>query len=131
MHLGTRCGDLAVADLALEAVALFFLGMGVVALVRPDAILAFFGIRSLPVDARNEVRAVYGGFGVAVAGLLVMALRDEALRAGVVMAVAIALLGMASGRIVSAAIDRRIGRWPAVFFCVELGLAGLCGVGRM
>ena len=117
------------AEHAIEAVALFFLGMGLVALVRPESVLAFFGIQSLTLDARNEVRAVYGGFGVAIAGLLVVASRDEALRAGIVVAVAIALVGMATGRVVSAVVDRKVGTWPAVFFCVELGLAGLCRVG--
>lgn len=116
-------------DLAIEAVALFFLGMGVVALLRPAAVLAFFGIGTLPVDARNEVRAVYGGFGVAIAAVLVMALRDDALRDGVLVAVAVALVGMAAGRVVSALVDRRVGQWPAVFFGVELGLAALCRLG--
>lgn len=118
------------ADLAIEGVALFFLGMGVVALVRPEAVLAFFGLSTLPVDARNEVRAVYGGFGVAIAGLLVLALRDDALRNGIVVTVAVALAGMAAGRLASAVIDRAFGRWPAVFLLVEIGLAGLCWMGR-
>ncbi|HKY89528.1 MAG TPA: DUF4345 domain-containing protein [Nevskiaceae bacterium] len=119
------------ADHAIQAVAVFFLGMGLVALVRPESILSFFGIPALTLDARNEVRAVYGGFGVAIAGLLVMALRDDGLRAGVLVAVAVALLGMAAGRVVSAIVDRKVGGWPAVFFCVEVGLAGLCGLGRV
>jgi hypothetical protein len=31
--------------------------------------------------------------------------------------------------VVSAVADRKVGNWPAVFFCVELGLAGLCRAG--
>ena len=44
--------------------------MGVYALVVPAAILAPFGVPVESPDGRAEVRAVYGGFGIAVAALL-------------------------------------------------------------
>ena len=55
-------------------VAAFFVAMGVLALVAPERILATFGTTGLTVEGRNEVRAVYGGFGVAVGVLLVAAM---------------------------------------------------------
>lgn len=114
-------------DLVLLVAALFAL-MGVAALVRPESILAYFGITTLTRDGRNEVRAVYGGFGVAVAGLLCVARFNEAIRTGAVLAVAVALLGMAVGRLISALLDGAPGRYPWVFLGVELaGAAVLLG----
>jgi len=43
----------------------FFLGMGVCALVRPQFVVSFVKLVPETADARNEVRAVYGGFVVA------------------------------------------------------------------
>jgi hypothetical protein len=51
-------------------VALFFLGMGALAIVRPGRIVAIFGGRADTAPSRNEVRAVYGGFGMAVGGIV-------------------------------------------------------------
>ncbi|WP_442942185.1 hypothetical protein [Nonomuraea sp. NBC_00507] len=44
-------------------VAVFFAGMGVYGLVAPGTLVAPFGIRVPSAGGRNEVRAVYGGFG--------------------------------------------------------------------
>jgi hypothetical protein len=43
---------------------------------------------------------------------------------GVLLAVAVALLGMAAGRVVSFSFERA-GRWPWVFLVMETALAGL------
>ncbi len=110
-------------------VAAFFAAMGGFALLWPERVVAFFGTASLSVDGRNEVRAVYGGFGLAVAGLLALALREPAWGAGAVLAVAVALLGMAGGRIVSRVADGSAGTWPWVFLGVEVALAGLLVLG--
>ena len=104
------------------AVALFFASMGVVALVRPARVLGYFGVRELGADGRNEVRAVYGGFGLAVALTLAAALELPALRPGVLATVALAVFGMAAGRVVSWALDGRGGGYPALFFGVEIAL---------
>jgi Domain of unknown function (DUF4345) len=114
-------------DLVLLVAALFAL-MGVVALARPENILAYFGIATLTCDGRNEVRAVYGGFGLAIAGLLCAARFSETIRSGAVLAVAVALLGMAAGRLISALLDGMPGRYPRLFLGVELaGAAMLLG----
>ena len=75
----------------------FFLGMGVCALVRPQFVVSFVKLVPETADARNEVRAVYGGFGIAIAVLLAGVAQDVGLRSGVLLAVAVALLGMAAG----------------------------------
>lgn len=99
--------------------ALFFAGMGLVALARPAMIWAPFGVTPSTPAARNEVRAVYGGFGVAIAALLVAALgADGDVRDGILLAVATALGGMALGRVVGFAVERPDGWFPAPFFLV-------------
>ncbi|MGW7364075.1 DUF4345 family protein [Streptomyces sp. NPDC054841] len=54
----------------IGAVALFFLGMGLLGLITPAALIRPFGIELTVPEARTEVRAVYGGFGVATGVLL-------------------------------------------------------------
>ncbi len=56
--------------------------------------------------ARAEVRAVYGGFGLAIASMLAVALATPDLRTGILTTVAAALAGMAFGRLVSALVGR-------------------------
>ena len=53
---------------------------------------------------------MYGGFGEMIAMALLIALQLPALRAGVLVAVAAALGGMAVGRVVSAVIGRVIDK---------------------
>lgn len=105
-------------------VAAFFLAMGCYALVAPAGVLAVFGVEVQSVDGRNEVRAVYGGFGVAVAAVLLLALRTPRLAPGIFVCLATAVAGMAFGRILSAAVDESPGFFPWFFCVVELLLAG-------
>ncbi len=112
--------------LAVAVVAIFFAGMGALALLAPEHILRTFGTTALTADGRNEVRAVYGGFGVAVAVLLVLAARSDSIRPGVFLAIAVALLGMAGGRVIAALVERPARFYPCWFYCVvEVALAGL------
>ncbi|MGP8301186.1 DUF4345 domain-containing protein [Streptomyces inhibens] len=99
--------------------ALFLLGMGLYGLAAPARLVRPFGIRLDGATARTEVRAVYGGFGVAMAALLGWAAADpaDALRRGAVLAVAVALLGMAGGRL-AARLAEPPGPWyPSWFYC--------------
>lgn len=90
--------------------AAFFAGMALVALARPDRIVDRFGTDVTTPDGRNEVRSVYGGFGLAVAGLLIWALVDGgSAQRWIPLTVAGATLGMAAGRLVSMALDRTRG----------------------
>jgi uncharacterized membrane protein YeaQ/YmgE (transglycosylase-associated protein family) len=107
--------------------AVFFTGMGIFALARPAALIRPFGITLPNPESRAEVRAVYGGFGLAIAGMLALALAGHPARDGILMTVAAALGGMAFGRLVSVVIDRPKAFYPNWFyFLVELvGAAGL------
>ena len=108
-------------------VAVFFALMGLYGLARPEQLVAPFGMAADRVDARSEVRAVYGGFGIAVAAVLGLAAADIGdIRFGACIAVGAALAGMAFGRLVSAVIERPRTFYPVWFyFLVEFVLAGL------
>ena len=113
--------------IAIAAVAVFFLGMGVYALAVPAALLHPFGIRVDSPESRSEVRAVYGGFGLAVAAVLTVAAIDVGgIRPGAAVTAGAALAGMALGRVVSRLLDRGTAFYPIWFyFCVEIVGAGL------
>jgi hypothetical protein len=117
------------ADAAVYLVAAFFVALGLAALARPEQVPAGFGGTAPTPEARNEIRAVYGGFGLAVAAVLVWAAADasDAVREGVLVAVAVALAGMAGGRVVGAIAERPRGVYPIWFwFSVEvIGAAAL------
>ncbi len=109
----------------IAATGLFFLGMGLYALVRPAALIRPFGITLPSPVSRAEVRAVYGGFGLAIAGVLALAATGHPARDGILITVAAALAGMAFGRVVSGAIDRPKAFYPNWFYCgVEIVAAG-------
>lgn len=112
------------AIVLVAAVAVFFLGMGFYGLVAPAALIRPFGVALDRPESRSEVRAVYGGFGVATAGVLGYAMLHPELRSGVLLAVAVALVGMAAGRLLSALAGERTAFYPNWFyFLVELILA--------
>jgi len=106
-------------------VALFFVGMALVAFLIPDTVVALFGIAELPLDGRNEVRAVYGGFGLVIAALLAVAPYWPRFGPGIVLTVAVALFGMAFGRLVSRAIAGGAGFYPWLFLVIEVVLGGV------
>ncbi|HYG27561.1 MAG TPA: DUF4345 family protein [Caulobacteraceae bacterium] len=108
----------------LAVVAALFALMGIGAFVRPRTFVAPFGLAAETNDARNEIQAVYGGFGLAVAATLLAASSYPSYRDGVIVAVAASLAGMAGGRVV-AALRERPGRMPVIFFFVEAALAAL------
>jgi Domain of unknown function (DUF4345) len=113
-------------DALVLLIAAGFAAMGLAAIARPRDVLAQFGVSVDTVEGRNEVRAVYGGFGLAVAAILaVAALGDPDSADGIVTAIAIALFGMAGGRLVSAAVERPRSAYPVwVYFLIEV-LGGL------
>lgn len=107
-------------------VAVLFAGMGLAALVSPASIWAPFGVEPSTPAARSEVRAVYGGFGLAIAALLIAADRaGDDFREGALVTVAVALGGMALGRLVSLAVEPAgIRGYPGLFLLIELALGG-------
>jgi hypothetical protein len=105
-------------------VAAFFFAMGLYALAVPARVLAIFGVDVATPEGRTEVRAVYGGFGVAIGSILLVTLVADGIRDGVLVAVAVALFGMACGRLLSFAMAERTPMWPTwMFFGIELALA--------
>lgn len=101
----------------IAVIGVFFAGMGCYALAVPDAIIRPFGITLGSAAARSEVRAVYGGFGLAIAGVLGYAVvADGAVRTGILITVGAALAGMAFGRVVSAVLDERTAFYPNWFY---------------
>jgi hypothetical protein len=110
---------------AVYGVAIFFFAMGVYALAWPEGIVRPFGTPALTTDGRSEVRAVYGGFGVAIAAVLVLGLRSPEIARGIFLTVAMALGGMAVGRVVSRGLDGEAGPYPRLFLGVEVLLAAI------
>jgi hypothetical protein len=116
-----------VADAAIWVIAASFAGMGLYALVTPARVPALFGVEVRTPEGRNEVRAVYGGFGLAIAALLgVAAAGHGGVREGILVTVGFALAGMAAGRVVGGVADRRVGLWPVwTFFAIEVACAAV------
>jgi hypothetical protein len=103
----------------------FFLGMGMYALAAPAMLVRPFGITLEQPTSRSEVRAVYGGFGLAIAGVLAYAAVDPGPhRSGILLAVGMALAGMAFGRLVSAVVDGRTAFYPNWFYFGVEAVAG-------
>ena len=108
----------------IAVIGVFFAGMGCYALAAPDAIIRPFGITLGSAAARSEVRAVYGGFGLAIAAVLgYAAVADGGVRTGILIAVGAALAGMAFGRIVAAVLDERTAFYPNWFYCLVEAVA--------
>ena len=102
----------------IAVIGVFFAGMGVYALAAPAALIRPFGITLGESAARSEVRAVYGGFGLAIAGVLAYAAVEADARTGILLTVGAALAGMAFGRVVSAVVDARTAFYPNWFYCL-------------
>lgn len=102
-------------------VGLLLMLMGLLAIVRPFSIVRFFGVDAKTKDFRNEIRAVYGGFGIATGFLLIIADNHalNSFRQGIYIAYSVALFGMAFGRIISTLIERP-GKWPVIFMSIEI-----------
>jgi hypothetical protein len=88
-------------------------------------VLQRFGTPSLTRDGRNEVRAVYGGFGVAAAALAAFTLSGAPEAPGILIALGVAMLGMAAGRLVSLVPDGVPGFQPWLYLAVEVTLGGV------
>jgi Domain of unknown function (DUF4345) len=77
-----------VAVAVIGVIAVFFLGMGGYALAAPAELVRPFGITLGKSSSRSEVRAIYGGFGLAIAGVLAYAaIADGDLRTGILITV--------------------------------------------
>jgi hypothetical protein len=110
-----------IGSIGVALAALFYAAIGLAALLRPQTLLAHFDLPAETRNARNEIRGIYGGLPLAIAGLLLFALlADTVFRPGILAALAVVSLGMPAGRLVSALADGGIGRVPALFAGLEL-----------
>ena len=100
--------------------AAFFFAMGAVGLLRPQRVPAVFGMHEITADFRNEVRAIYGGFGIFIGGILLYAQFISNAPAGMILTVGLSLFAMAFGRLVSVLIEKNMGFWPRVFMLIEV-----------
>lgn len=114
-------------DPGVAFVALFNAAMGVLALAAPAWLMGLFRVEVRYPEGRNEISAVYGGFGLAVAAALTWAgMTPGPFADGVQAMSAAGLIGMAGGRVINFVRDRSIQLWPSlVFVLVELALAWL------
>jgi hypothetical protein len=86
-----------VAVAVIAVIGVFFAGMGIYALAAPAAIIRPFGITLGEAASRSEVRAVYGGFGLAIASVLVFAIVEQGdIRTGILITSASRLPGWRS-----------------------------------
>lgn len=112
-------------ELAVSVAVVLFAVMGIAALVAPNRVTKQFGIPPLTTAGRNEVRAVYGGFGLAMAAMLIVAMTTPHMRSSICLTIAAAMAGMAVGRVVSAVIDRALPARPLFYLVVEVVVAAL------
>lgn len=113
--------------IVLVLAAVFFGGMGLYAFAAPAMLARPFGLSVQSPVSRSEIRAVYGGFGLAMALVLGWSASGTgAMHSGAAVAVGMALAGMAVGRVVSRVWDAPTAFYPIWFYClVEAVGAGL------
>jgi hypothetical protein len=85
---------------------LLFAAMGAVMLWRPEYLSQVTGLELSTPESRSEARAVYGGFGIAMALALFTALVYSDFKGGIMFTTGIALMGMAAGRAYAAWLER-------------------------
>jgi hypothetical protein len=85
---------------------LLFAAMGGLLLWQPQYITRVTNVELTTAESRSETRAVYGGFGIAIALALFVAMVWSDLRGGIMFTTGLALLGMAAGRGYSAWLER-------------------------
>ena len=111
------------ANTLIYLIAVFFLLMGLAGIFRPMRILNLLSVKETSPEMRNEARAVYGGFGIAIAVALFLATRLDGLRVGILFTVSLSMLGMAFGRIASLLVERPTGKNPYIFLILEILLS--------
>lgn len=107
--------------------ALTYAGIGVVSLVRPGDVPRLFGGRAETSDSRTEIRAVYGGLPLAIAGTLVAT-------PSAAPSMAALSAGMAGGRLLGILTERGRPRGATLTFLgVEAALAAalVAGTGEL
>lgn len=114
------------ASLFVMPVALFFASFSFWALWAPAHFARIVGLDAASPMGRNEVRAVYGGFGIAMIALCILAFSQwSAHRTGLLLALALAVGGMALGRAGAVLLSRRLPPMAAFALAAESGSVAL------
>jgi hypothetical protein len=103
---------------------ILFAAMGAGLIWKPEYVSRLTGVELTTVESRNEVRAVYGGFGVAMAIAMFIAMVSTGLRGGIMVTTGLALIGMAAGRGYSIWLERPANNLIYAF----LGLEAVIGL---
>ena len=100
-------------------------GMGIFGILKPQTLADDLGFtNNLSADGKSELRAVIGGFGIFMAGLLYFS-KDTNFESGIRLTFATCMIGFASGRVISAIIDKEINAISIKSLCFELSLAAM------
>lgn len=94
---------LTIAVLGLSGLAI--LATGVVGLTDPQALFTPLGLEIEGVDARNEIRAAYGGMHIGIGVLLLVGAARASLRRAALWVGLAFMGGLTLGRLVSLAVD--------------------------
>lgn len=96
-----------------------YAAIGAVGLLRPERVPTLFGGTAPTAAARSEIRAVYGGLPLAMAGVGLAA----PIHMGILSA------GMAAGRAASVAHEQETGPVTKAFIGIEVALAAAYALG--
>jgi len=104
-------------DKLIATGAAAYAGLGIASFLKPALVPAVFGGSAPTVDARTEIRAVYGGLPLAMAGTLAVAPASA-------VPLGVATAGMAAGRAASGLVEKRPPSAITVgFIAIEVALA--------
>lgn len=111
--------------------AAFYAGVGLTALVRPSSVPAIFGGRASTASSRTEIRAVYGGLPLAMAGLVLAETRSRSgdATSGATDVVAVLSAAMAVGRVIGSVIEGEADGTTRLFVALEAGTAAALAAG--
>lgn len=110
----------------------FYTGVGFAALLRPAFVPSIFGGLAPTASSRTEIRAVYGGLPLAMAGLLVAESKNRS-RDGVggkTDAVAALSAAMAVGRVIGTVVEGEADGVTRLFIALEAATAAALVVGH-
>ncbi|MCW2817089.1 MAG: hypothetical protein JWN84_4544 [Nocardioides sp.] len=119
----------AAMHLGLLAGAAFYTGVGTAALLRPALVPRIFGGSAPTASARTEIRAVYGGLPLAMAGFVVAESRSAATGSPRTDAVAALSAAMAIGRVIGSVAEGEADAVTRLFIALEAATAAALVVG--
>lgn len=115
-----------IQTIVVLVIAILYCWMGYKALASPTAITGIFDVPDVTGAMKNEIGAVYGGFGFAFGiSLIVAFFRRSSVATGVILCLGILTLGMAAGRAISFCLLQPDNRYPMLFMGMEILMGGL------